>query len=58
MKHLDPKWRRAAKVAEELHRALGVEEQAAWCTMVYSPKGSRVTVIRLSDGMTRTRFVT
>lgn len=56
-KHLDPSWKRASVVAEEMHRTLGVEEAAARCVMIQTPRGWRVTVIRLSDGVTSTRTV-
>jgi len=51
-------WKMAESKAAELHAALGVEEHHARCTIVpTSDHGYRITVIRLSDGATRTAKV-
>ena len=47
------------QAAKHLHARLGVAEHLARCYVVYRQRkqGWRVTVIRLSDGLTATTFV-
>jgi hypothetical protein len=48
---------RIIEAETELHQQLGVEERFSHCHIHYRADGISITVARLSDGMTSTRFL-